>query len=120
VFRELRRPGTLPIVLAVLWAAACLLFFLVSPTTDDGRTLVGAGGLLAFALVAAPLVLCVLPLLVAEPGRRFRRTRGCAMLLLGLTVMVPIPIIFYVVSLAGLGFGAYQLRPSGRALPPAG
>lgn len=110
MFNQLTRPGTLPIVLAVMWAACVLLYFLLAPTTDAGETIVQAGGIPAFLLVASPLVLSLVPLTTSDPQHRYRRARAAAMLLFFLTVFLPIPIGFYAISLVGLGYAAYQLR----------
>ncbi len=104
------RPGTVPIVLAVIWAFSVTLFFLASPIMLSGQTIVEAGGIPALLTVVLPLGATGALLAVRDETQRKRWVLIVAVLLTVLGVLVPVPIGFYFVSAIALWASYSVLR----------
>jgi hypothetical protein len=105
------RPGTLPIVLAVLWAFVVTLFFLAFPIALSGETIVQAGGFPTLVTVLLPLGATGALLTIrggAEQRRRWVLVVAVLLTLFG--ILVPIPIAFYFVSAIALWAAYATLR----------
>lgn len=116
------RPGTVPVLIGVTWAFAVALFFLTSPVTLDGNTIVQEGGLPAFIAITAPLGLTGVPLSLRDERLRRRWVLTSAILLTVFGLLVPIPIGFYFISAIALWASYSVLRQEDRRPPhqPAG